>query len=173
MAHKFLSTVIFLLFFMSVSAVAQVNIGYLSMQEVLDQLPERQQIEQQLNNFIQEKQQELQEKAAGFQDELAQYQQNQASLSSQQREAREGELIEMEQALNEFQQSVQVDIQRRRAELLQPVYSRIDKAIADIAEDMNLDFVLNKSTSMGENIVYYASQQELDITSKVVALLKN
>ena len=79
----------------------------------------------------------------------------------------------MEQALNEFQQSVQVDIQRRRAELLQPVYSRIDKAIADIAEDMNLDFVLNKSTSMGENIVYYASQQELDITSKVVALLKN
>lgn len=158
---------------MSVSAVAQVNIGYLSMQEVLDQLPERQQIEQQLNNFIQEKQQELQEKAAGFQDELAQYQQNQASLSSQQREAREGELIEMEQALNEFQQSVQVDIQRRRAELLQPVYSRIDKAIADIAEDMNLDFVLNKSTSMGENIVYYASQQELDITSKVVALLKN
>lgn len=173
MARKILSIATFLLLFVSATAVAQVNIGYMDMQDVLDQLPERQNIEQQLNGFIQEKQQELQQEAADFQNAVAQYQQNQSSLSDQQRQTREQELVQMEQQLNEYQQSIQADIQQRRAELLQPVYNRIDEAIAAIADDMGLDFVLNKSTSMGENIVYYSSQQQMDITSKVVDRLKN
>lgn len=173
MVKKVLSTFTFLLFFVSVTAVAQVNIGHMSIQEVLSQLPERQQIESQLNELITEKQQELQQKAADFQNAVAQYQENQASLSEQQRQAREEELAEMEEALNEYQQSIQVEIQQRRAELLQPIYDRMDKAIAAIAEDMGLDFVLNESTNTGDNIIYFSSQQQLDITSKVIDRLKN
>lgn len=168
MARKFFSTFAFLFFFISVTAFAQANIGYMNIEEVLSQLPERQQIEQELNKLITEKQGELQQKAADFQSALAQYQENQDVMSEQQRKQRESELAEMEAELNEFQQSVQVEVQQRRGELLQPVYNRIDEAISVIAEQMNLDFVLNESTSMGENIIYFSSQQQLDITQKVV-----
>lgn len=173
MVKKFFSTFIVLLFCVSLTAVAQVKIGYMSIQDVLSELPERQQIEQQLNNLISEKQQELEQRAANFQNAVAQYQEDQASLSEQQRQAREEKLADMEDSLSEYQQSIQAEIQQRRAELLQPIYNRIDEAIADIAEDMDLDFVLNASTNMGDNIIYFSSQQQLDITSKVADQLKN
>lgn len=173
MIKKGLSLFTFLLFFISVTAVAQINIGYMNIQEVLSQLPERQQIESQLNDLISEKQQELEQKAADFQSAVAGYQQNQESMSEQQRQAREEELTEMEAALSEYQQSIQAEIQQRRAELLQPIYDRMDKAIAAIAEERDLDFVLNESTNTGDNIIYYSSQQQLDITSIVIDRLKN
>lgn len=173
MVRKLLSTLTLLLFFGASSAIAQVNIGYMDMQEVLSQVPERQQIEQQLNDLIQSKQQEFQQKATEFQNAVAEYQQNQESLSEQQRQTREEELAGMEDSLNEFQQSIQTEIQQRRAELLQPIYDEIDEAIAAVAEEMELDFVLNKATSMGDNIVYFSSSEELDITPKVVERVKN
>lgn len=173
MIKKFSSTLILLLVFVSATAVAQVKIGYMNMQEVLSELPERQQIEEQLNSLVEEKQQELQQQATDFQNAVAQYQENQNALSEQQRQTREEELAEMQDSLNEYQQSIQVEVQQRRAELLQPVYNRIDQAIAAIADEMGLDFVLNKSTNMGDNIVYFSSQQELDITPKVIDRLKN
>jgi outer membrane protein len=169
-----LSITFFLLFFFaSFTAVAQVKVGYLNIQQVLSEHPEREQIEQELTTLVQTKQQELEQRAGEFQSAVAQYQENQASLSEQQRQTREQELGEMEDSLSEFQQSIQVEIQQRRAELLQPIYNEIDEAIAAIAEEMGLDFVLNKTTSTGDNIIYFAAQPELDITEKVVERLSN
>lgn len=173
MISKIFSTSIILVFFVSAASLAQISIGYMSTQEVFNQLPERQQIEEQLNNLIAEKQQELEQRTTAYQGEVAQYQQNQAVMSEQQRQTREDELAEMEASVIEFQQSIQVEIQQRRAELLQPVYNRIDQAIAAIAEERGLDFVLNESTNMGENIVYFSSSQQLNITSEVIERLKN
>lgn len=173
MIKKFLSTLSLFLLIATVTSVAQVKIGYMDVQNVLSELPEMKNIESELGNFVTQKQQQLQDRTASFQEAVADYQQNQASMSQAQQQSREEELAEMENELRNFQQSLQVEIQQYRNKLLEPVYADIDEAIASIAENMNLDFVLNKATTNGENIVHYSSQENLNITDRVIERIKN
>jgi outer membrane protein len=137
-------------------------------QEVLSQMPERQSVQQQLNTFIKQKRQELQQRTASFQDSVAQFQQNQASMSQAQAQQREQELTKMQQSIRQFQQNLQRQIQQRRSTLLQPLYEKMNQAISTVAENNDLDFVLNEATSTGENIVYYSSSERMNITEEVL-----
>lgn len=161
---------IFFLFLFGVSASAhgQVKIGYMNAQEVLSQMPERSDVEQKLNSFIQQKRQELQQRTASFQDSVATYQQNQGNLTDTQVRQQEQQLAQMEASLQRFQQGLQQQIQQRRSQLLQPLYSKMEEAIAAVAEERDLDFVLNEATSTGENVIYYSESQQLNITDEVL-----
>lgn len=173
MTKKFLSALSLLLLTLTVTSVAQMKIGYMDVQTVLSELPEMQNIESELGSFVTQKQQQLQDRTASFQEAVADYQQNQPSMSQAQQQSREEELAEMENELRNFQQSLQVEIQQYRQKLLEPVYADIDEAIASIAESMDLDFVLNKATTRGENIVHFSSQENLNITGRVIQRIKN
>lgn len=168
MFRKLGSILLLFLLIASTTAFGQVNIGYMNAQEVLNQMPERSEVEQELNSFIQEKRQELQERTASFQDSVATFQQNQENLTDAQARQQEQQLAQMEASLQQFQQGLQQQIQQRRAQLLQPLYDKMDDAIAAVAEERNLDFVINEATSTGENVIYYSESQKLNITDEVL-----
>lgn len=164
MFKKLGSLILLFLFLTSASAFGQVKIGYMNSQEVLSQMPERSDVEQELNSFVQQKRQELEDRTAAFQDSVATIQQNQGDLS----EAQQQQLAQMEASLQQFQQSLQQQVQQRRSQLLQPLYEKMDQAIATVAENNDLDFVINEATSTGENVIYYSASQELNITEEVL-----
>ncbi|MDX1671520.1 MAG: OmpH family outer membrane protein [Balneolaceae bacterium] len=166
-------TVTLLMLAFAVDAAAQLRIGYMNPNEVLSQIPERESIEQELNDLVEKKREELQQRTANFQEQLAEYQENKASMSQEQQKKREQQLSNMEQELIKYQQNLQLEIQQRRSELLQPLYSRMDAAIAEVSEQMNLDFVLNQATGYGENIIYYAGMKNMNITEQVLNRMKN
>lgn len=168
MIKKFFSALTVILFLVTIHGQAQVKIGYMDVQAVMSELPQMDDVQSQLEGFVSEKQQQLQDRTASFQEAVANYQENQASMSQQQQNAREEELGNMEEDLRTFQQSLQTEIQQYRQQLLAPVYEDIDVAIANIAEEMDLDFVLNKATMRGENIVQFSAQETLNITNRVV-----
>lgn len=168
MFKKLGSIFLLFLFVTSISAYGQVKIGYMNSQEVLSQMPERSVVEQKLNNFIQQKRQELQDRTASFQDSVATLQQNQENLTK----AQEQRLAEMEASLQQFRQGLQQQIQQRRSKLLQPLYTKMDQAIATVAENKDLDFVINEATNTGENVIYYSESSELDITDEVLQRIK-
>jgi outer membrane protein len=150
------------------AAMAQLTVGYMNPQEVLSQLDERQQIEQELNDFIQEKRTALEDKTAEFQSAVAKYQENASSMSEEQKQKEEERLATMEQEVREFQRGIQNQMQQKRSELLSPLLQRMDKAIKKVADDRGLDFVLNKSTGNGESIIFYAATGTVDITQAVL-----
>lgn len=161
-------TAIFLLA-VSATAVGQVKIGYMDTQKVLAELPQREQVEKELQAFIQNKQEQLTQKATQFQDAVGEYQSSRGAMSQQQADAREEELTEMQTSLDELNQSIRREIQQKRQELLEPIFTQIDQAISTIAEQQGLDFVLNKSTNSGNTILFYASQNQQDITEQVIS----
>ena len=168
MLRKLLTTGCLLLFMVSATAYGQMKIGYMNTQEVLSQMPERSSVEEQLNTFIETKRQEFQQRTMAFQDSVTAFRENQASMSQQQAEQEQQQLAQMEASLQELQQNIQVQIEQRRSELLQPLYNRMDEAIATVAEERNLDFVLNEATSAGENVIFYSASETLDITEQVL-----
>lgn len=168
MIKKLLSIATLLLFVGSASAIAQVKIGYMDTQQVMNQLPEMQQVQEELNTFIQQKQQALIDKTSNYQEEVASYQKSRGSMSQQQIQQREEELTDLTTELQEFDQQVRLEIQQKRNELLAPVLTRMNNAITTVAEANNLDFVLNKSTRNGESVLFYASANQKDITQQVL-----
>jgi outer membrane protein len=168
MTKKFLSAFALLMLFVTVQSQAQIKIGFMDVQSVMAELPEMENIRAKLDDFVTQKQQQLQDRTASFQEAVADYQENQASMSAQEQQTREDELATMEEELRTFQQSIQTEIQQYRQELLAPIYADIDNAIANIAEERDLDFVLNKATMRGENIVQFSAQQSFNITDEVI-----
>lgn len=168
MTKKFFSALTIILFLLTVHSQAQIKIGFMDVQAVMSELPEMNNVQTELEGFVTEKQQQLQDRTASFQEAVANYQENQDSMSQQQQTAREEELASMESDLRTFQQSLQTEIQQYRQQLLAPIYEGIDQAIANIAEEEDLDFVLNKATMRGENIVQFSAEETLNITNSVV-----
>lgn len=171
MGKRILSVFTILFFCATMSAVAQsseAKIAVLDIQQVVSSAPEMEEIQKKLNSFIEQKQQQLEQRTTEFQQQVATYQENRPSMSQEEQVKREEELAKMEQELGTFQQNLQAEIQNYRQQLLSPVYSEIDSAIAVVAENRGLDFVLNKSTSRGEEIVRYVGVERLDITDEII-----
>lgn len=173
MTKKLLSTICLLVLFVSGTAYGQIKIGYMNTQEVLNNMPQRPEVEEKLNSFIETKRSELQDRIANFQEAVATYQENQSSMTEQEIQQREQELAQQEADMRQFQRNIQSQIQQRRSELLQPLYQAMDEAIAAVAQQNNFDFVLNEATTMGESVVYYSANEQLNITQEVIQQAKD
>jgi outer membrane protein len=157
--------------------LAQGNIGYVNPQEVLEQLPEREAIERKLREFVDMKQAEFNVSEEAFLNNVRSLQErvqaqtiNEAEVA-QQRAA----LEEQQEELYALLDSQQLELQQRQEELLRPVLLSIDQAIAAVASEMSLDYVLNELTTSGDSILLFVStqgQQSLNITDKVIQKLK-
>lgn len=169
--YKYISIVIVLVFALTSISNAQLKIGYMNPQDALNEMPERDSVEQALNQFIAQKRGELENKTAEFQQELTNYQNNQSSMSESEQAEEEQRLTALDQELQEFQQSIQVQVQQKRAELLQPLLARVDRAIASVSEELDLDFVINESTSTNSQIVFFANDNAPNITERVIEKL--
>lgn len=157
--------------------LAQGKIGYVNPQEVLEQLPEREAIERKLREFVDLKQAEFNVSEEAFLNNVRSLQERvQAQTISEAEVARQrATLEEQQEELYALLDSQQLELQRRQEELLRPVLLSIDQAIATIASEMNLDYVLNELTTGGDSILLFVStqgQQSLNITDKVIQKLK-
>ena len=158
-------------------AMAQLKIGYMNPQKVMNALPERAMIQKELKDFLTQKQQDYQKKASDFQNEVAAYQKKSASMSSEESNKEKQRLSTLSQNLNKYRSTLQQDLSNKRSQLMAPLLDKINKAIKSVADSMNLDFVLNETTGQGESILMYVSnngKQKYDITKKVIdKLTKN
>lgn len=149
----------------------ETKIGYVNPQAVLAKMPEMAAIQKRLQNFAQQKQQELLQQEQQFQAEVTEYEQK-AGVRTEEANQREQErLSQMQQALMTAQQEAETALQQRRQELLSPMFTQIGTAIDAVAQEMGLTYVLNTTTSNGDQIILYASQEyqeKYDITDEVM-----
>lgn len=162
-----------LLFIASNAIYAQsLKIGYANPDKIIDQLPGFKKVQQDMQALVQQKEASLLGKrdtlASGFQK----YQELSATMSQAQREEEEARLQGMNDELQEMSNAIRVEMQRKQAEMLQPLYEQVQNAINDIAKELKLDFVFNSVTSSGDSIILFANdtdKSKLDITDKVIA----
>lgn len=162
----------------SISGIqAQVKVGYINPQAVLEQLPERDAIERKLTELIQLKEAEFNTREEEFLAQVRSLQERvQAeSISDDELRRQRGLLEQQQEELYELIETQQMEVQRRQQELLQPVLISIDEAIEEVAVQLGLDYVLNELTSDGEMILLFVSaegENTLNITNRVVEKLK-
>jgi len=172
MRQLLLITTIFLLPF---AVYGQLKVGIMDPQSVLEALPETEGVQAELDSFVREKQNDFQQRYSTWIEDVTEYteQVEAGNLSEQEKQSQEEQLAEMEEELENYQQRVQNQIQQKQNELLNPLLIKIENTMELIAENLNLDFVINKTASTGDPIVYYSSDRGVDITDRVIEELIN
>jgi len=126
-------------------------------QELADELQAE---EQQIVADLQRRQQTLQEN-------IALYQQEAPKMTQAQRNANEADLRRVQQQYMQVEQAAQDQLLRKQADLANMLKADMDKAIAVLKDELNLDFILLYEE--GGQIIY--ANTEFDITERMVNML--
>ena len=161
----------FILTIFSSAAFAQLKIGYVDSNTIMDNLPDAQDAKQKLDALVKEWQDELNKKEADWKTKYDDYEKRKLIMTDQTRTETEAELMNMEKDISDFREKkfgTNGELFQKQDELMKPVQNKIFNAIQGIAQDENLDFVFDRS---GDVMLLYA-KEEYDITNKVLDKLK-
>jgi outer membrane protein len=155
-----------LVMLMSFGTMAQVKIGFVDSQRLLDTMPSRKAAMEKYLAHEKELADEFRLMRADLEKVYADYQSKVGDMTPVLRQAAEKKIMDKEQAVQGRQESIQQELQAYGEELNIPILDKIQKAIAIISERQKLSMVVDKSSTL-----YFAP--EMDITSAVaVELLK-
>ncbi|GAA5522960.1 OmpH family outer membrane protein [Aliifodinibius salicampi] len=147
------------------------TIGYVDPQAILSKMPEMKAVQQRLQNFMESKREEFASKQEEYQQKVAEYQDKESVISEDAKQQEEERLGQMGAELQQYQSQLQQEIQQKQQELVGPLLDQIDSAINTVANERGLSYVLNTTTSNGDVILLYVSdeaQQQYDITDEVM-----
>ncbi len=161
----------FVLTVFSIPSFAQLKIGYVDSNTIMDNLPDALDARQKLDALVKEWQDELNKKEAAWKAKYDDYEKRKLIMTDQTRSEMETELMNMEKDISDFREKkfgTNGELFQKQDELMKPVQNKIFNAIQDIAQEEDLDFVLDRS---GDVMLLYA-KEEYDLTNKVLDKLK-
>ena len=150
--------------------MSQVKIAYVTTEAIMKQLPDAQDAQKQLDQFVVDWQGELNKLQQDWQKKLDDYDKRKLIMTEQRRADAEKELRDLEQKVAEYRNKKfgqNGDLFLKQNELMKPVQDRVFKAIQDVALEEGYDYVFDKS---GEILLMYANTK-YDLTPKVLAKL--
>lgn len=159
------------LFILNIAVFAQLKIGYVDSDTIMEQLPDAQDAQTRLDALIQEWQEELTRMENQWQEMYNDYEDRKLIMSDQKRAETEKELVALEDRIASYRQEKfgpSGELFKKQTELMEPVQNKVFNVIEEVAEEQNLDFVFDRS---GDIIFLYA-KEEHDITPLVIEKLQ-
>lgn len=160
---------IFLVF--SGLSMAQVKIGYVDSDAIMDKLPDAQDAKQKLDAIVQEWQTELGKIENTWKTKYDDYEKRKLIMTDQTRAETEAELVKLEKQVADYREKkfgTNGEMFQKQDELMKPVQNKVFSAIKEVALDEDYDYVFDKS---GDILLLY-TKDKYDITSKVLNKLK-
>jgi outer membrane protein len=131
--------------------------GHINSSRLLGMMPEREAAQKQLQKEAQSLTEELEKLQVEYNNKLQNYVGAQDTLSNTVRQLRERELRELQTRIQEFQAGAQEDLQRREMELIQPIFEKIEKVIAEVAVERGYIYVFDLDAN---SVLYFSSESE-------------
>ena len=155
------------LLFVAVMSQAQTKIGYINSQTIMEQLPEAQDAQKQLDALTQEWQGEINKMAADIQKKMDDYDKRKLLMTDKRRAEVEKELQDLDKKLVDYRNQkfgTNGDLFTKQNELMKPIQEKIFKAVKDVADSGEYDYVVDRSSS---TLLLYANSKH-DLTQKVL-----
>ncbi len=143
---------------------AQVKIGYINSSELVAQLPEAKAADTQIQKYAQELETSLQSQAQKLEKEIQDFQQNQKTMTEIMLETKQKEIMSMQQNLQEMEQNANEKLNKKRAEIFQPIIDKVEEAINTVSKTNGYSFVLD--TSSGSVLYADPSNDIMDLVKK-------
>jgi len=154
----------------SLSAFAQApKFAHINFQEFVLLMPESDSASVKLEAFGKELQEQIESMQMELQNKYTIFVNNNANWTAGVLEARQKELQELSQRLEEFRQIAQQDFQQKQQELMLPILEKARKTISTVAKRENFIYVFDVSTGA---LSYFDEQQSTDLLPMVKKELK-
>ena len=156
--------------FLSISYIgwAQQLFGHINSQEIISIMPEAATAQLALQQELEDLQEQGKIMAEEYESQLKDFQINQENMSEAIRNDKLKSLQDLEERITLFQQSAQQSIQLKEAELFEPILTKIQNAIDEVAKDKGYAYVFDIGGNAG-GLVY--KNDSFDITSMVKSKL--
>ena len=168
---KILSFALLLLLGMNLNAQRSIRIGYVDMNYILENVPEYQEAQVQLDKRVAEWKSEI-EKRNNDLDQIKQALENERVLLTQELiKEREDEIRFLQNEILEYQQrrfGPEGDLMKQRSVLIEPIQDQVFNAVQEIAKNRKYDFVLDKSSDL---VMLYADKRH-DISDQILLSIK-
>lgn len=153
-------------------AVANVNgqqkIGYISLDYILAQMPEAKQVETELTATKTQYDNMYQSKVKDFQAKLADYEKNGATMADVIKADREKELQGLQGSIEEFRQNSSTSLQKKQAQLLQPLLKKVEENMHAAAKENGYAFVFNYDAGQGTTPIVLHAPDDANISDLIL-----
>ncbi len=143
----------------SVSSFAQQKFAHVNFNELVTLSPEADAARATVAAAQKEAQDTYQAMVEEFNTKYQQYQSQGATMTAAVRESKERELTEIQTRIQEFGQSVDMELQQQQQTLMAPIYEKANKAVQDIAKAAGYIYVFDVSS-----LLYVDETQSVDLT---------
>lgn len=163
--------VLIVFFFISFSSInAQLKIGFVDSDTIMDKFPDAQDARQKLDALIQGWQAELTKLESGWKAKYDDYEKRKLIMSDQIRAEAESELIRLEKQIADYRDKkfgANGELFQKQDEIMKPVQNKVFNAIKDVAKEKDFDFIFDRS---GDIMLLFA-KDEHDVTALVLEKL--
>ena len=96
-----------------------------------------------------------------YQSKMSQYQQKQATWTAAIRESKERELMEIQNRIQEFQQSISNELQQQQNQLTAPIQEKVNEVVTKLAKAKGLTALFDVSQA-----IYFDETKVVDLTAE-------
>ena len=135
--------------FITLNTYAQApKIGHINSAELLSLMPESKTADTELQKYGQSLETQLKTMGAEYQSKVQDYQSKESLMADAIKQTKEKEIVDLQQRIQEFQQTAQESIQKKKEELYSPILKKAEEAIKEIAKENSYTYVLDSSVGV-------------------------
>ena len=160
--------VVVMLVFSANTAFGQ-KFGRVDLAAIVPNMPEYQEALTNLEAYGMDLQNQLEQIQVEFNTLLMNYEKNASTMSESIRQLKEQELGQLQQRYQDFQQIAQQDMQRKEAELMNPIYDKANEAVKKVASEGGYTaiFITAGDQAASAGLAYFDPATLTDITPDV------
>jgi outer membrane protein len=145
------------LLLLNISAIAQQKIGHVNSVELLAAMPEKKTADTTLQKFKKSLDDQLKTMQGELQSKYQSYLAKKDSLAEPVRALKEQELQDLNQRIQDFQQTAQDSYEKKLQELYQPISKKAKDAVIAVGKEKGYSYVLDASEG---GLVIYSSDSD-------------
>lgn len=135
------------------------KIGYADWEYIMGQLPAVKAIEAELKTHNAQLENQLKAKYEDIQAKYKAYQNMPANTPDPIKADKERELTSLQENFQKFQQEAQTSLQKKSAELYDPIYKKIGAATEEVAKENGYSFIMNPRLVNGGDVLLYVDEK--------------
>ena len=143
----------------TLTASAQAKFAYVNFNEIVMLMPESDAARTQMQAAQKEASDTYQSMVDEANAKFNEYQQKQATWTPAIKESKEKELGEIQNRIQEFERSIQVELQQQQSQLMEPIYKKANETVEKLAKAGGYTFVFESS-----QYLYVDKAQVKDLT---------
>ncbi len=131
--------------------------GHINTNELFALMPERDSAQQILQKYAKELEDQLETMRVELNNKYNDYLNEQENLTDLIKQTKEQEINDLNQRIQGFETTAQQELQRKEAELFQPIYEKANNAIQEVAKENGFTYIFDLVT---RTVLYFSEDSE-------------